>query len=195
LPRLPVAESRLQPRRGTHQQTRSPSGSEIGTIPKQHLLNDVAASASCVGCNACVLGCQSDNNVPSIGPECDEPRMENPLASAAAQPRPSTEEPYHYSKRRPARTGGRHIDAACAAPDPSRAVGGARHERKRDQRRPAPPCRTRRRTSTCSDPSRRLLVILDVGKGDVRPTLLLVAQVEGARRHEHGRAVEIGGER
>src|SRR6185312_2075055 len=43
--------------------------------------------------------------------------------------------------------------------------------------------------------SSRLLIVLDVGEGDLRPALLLIAQVEGARRHEHRRAVEVGGDR
>ena len=42
---------------------------------------------------------------------------------------------------------------------------------------------------------RRLLIVLHVGERDLGPTLLLVAQVEGARGHEHRRAVEVGGDR
>src|SRR6202453_5495656 len=41
----------------------------------------------------------------------------------------------------------------------------------------------------------RLLIVFDICKADLRPALLLVAQVEGARRHEHRRAIEIGRDR
>ena len=37
-----------------------------------------------------------------------------------------------------------------------------------------------------------LLIILDVGEGDLRPMLRLVAQIERRTRHERRGAVEVG---
>ena len=74
-------------------------------------------------------------------------------------------------------------------PSTRRATIGRRHFRQRGRRRPLPRDRPDRRALGC-----RLLIVLDVRERDLRPALLLVAQVEGAGRHEHRRAVEIGGD-
>src|SRR5450755_3128285 len=40
-----------------------------------------------------------------------------------------------------------------------------------------------------------LLVVLNIGEGDLRPPILLISQREQGRRHKHWRAVEIGSHR